>query len=190
MALDTMSAQFNFGFNVSGGKNLTGYPSGQANSVTWQETFKFLKTLANSAAFGCDELILGYASIAASGHTDIDLTSLTDIAGVSGITLSGGKVKAYLFALLSAAQTAPDGSTVGNGCSGISLGNSGANDYKLNLDVGTDLLNVNNGGLLFYADGSAAGMSAVDATHKIIRVLNNDGAIAAKVVYMLAGCTN
>lgn len=187
MPLDSLSANFNSTVSVSGTKNVAGLANGlgSANNVATKSQ-GYTKSLANTSPLGADENYSLLLSIAASGTASIDLSSFVDLAGQT-VTLVGGRLKAWRFHLLGAADVAPDASS-GTACSGVAIGNAASNAHTLNLSAATTTQTVNNGSCLHYGDGSAVGF-VVDATHKIILLTNADAGVVAKVLVSLIGCS-
>src|SRR5262249_44877586 len=125
-------------------------------------------------------------SIAGGGNTTIDLRSFTDVVNQTAVVLA--RVKFADFQLLSAAQVAPDGTTTGTAAVSVTIGNSGANAQLLDLGAAAHTRQVKNGGFSTFGDGSAAGYT-VDATHKDVKIVNDDGAVTAKVLVTFVGGT-
>lgn len=158
------------------------------NAGTINKSYTLGTANANNAAGGADEFIsflIGGGSIAASGSATVDLTSLTNIVGTAAVSLA--RVKGYMIRLLSAS----DDATYGTACSSITVGNNASNANTLEFGTGnpTFTFNVNNGGCHVHFDTTAAGMVIVDSTHKIIKIVNNDGSNAAGVQITLFGGT-
>ena len=183
MAFDGFSGFLNFQFNYAPSKN--GPSSGitfPANGLSNTLTKKISYVLGGNVAGGVNEVALNIVTIAASGNTTLDLTSLTDVLGFASVALV--RVKAFFFWLLSAA----DDSVNGTACSGVTVGNAATNANLLNMGGTTPTFTLGNGEVWAWGTGKAAGLT-VDATHKNVLITNNDGAVAAAVLYGFAGAT-
>lgn len=141
---------------------------------------------ANNAAGGADEAFLFLVSIAGSGNASIDLTSITDLLGQTGVTLA--RVKHLRIQLLSAADDAVNGTAAAS----VTVGDSGTNDLVTQsggvgwLSTAASKMDVPNGGYMEFGVGNDHGV-LVDSTHKIIYLANNDAGLAAKVLATGAG---
>lgn len=175
----TILANWNASLTVTGSSPIT-------SSGSKTKSISTGTAAANAAAGGGDEIIAGYVSIAASGNTVLDLEAIVD---VSGATVDLVRVKAAIFWLLSATDTAFDGVTVGLATSSITIGGAASNQQKLFLTAAADTFDLLNGEMLCWISPSAAG-KAVDATNSDIKILNNDGAVAARVNYLFVGGTS
>jgi hypothetical protein len=185
MALSSLTLQATFGINANGSIAATGLNAAPGSQPVESKTQAFSTSIANASAFGADLCYMALLSIAASGNTTLDLTSLTGIANDS---VTFAKLKGYRFHLLGATETAPDGSTPGTACSSITVGNAAANAHPLNMGGTTPTFDVGNAGIVQVGDGRGTGFSqVVDGTHKNIKILNNDGVNAAKVVVTIWG---
>lgn len=134
-----------------------------------------------------NEAYVALLSIAASGNQVLDLTALTDVLGNA---LTFAAVKAIFIQLLSATDLAPDGVTVGNACSGITVGNNATNPfggtgYPLG-DATTSTITLASGEQFGRARDDATGW-VVSGTIKSLKILNNDAVLAAKVLIGMQG---
>jgi hypothetical protein len=77
--------------------------------------------------------------------------------------------------LLSAAQDSVNGTA----CSSITLGAHATAPWIGGPFGATDTYKINNGGKWLHADFSAAGLAVVATTGDILKIVNNDGAVAA-----------
>jgi hypothetical protein len=135
-----------------------------------------------AGADACNRIYAALLTIAGGASTTLDLEALTDVFGDA---LDFARVKAIRIWLLSATDDAPDGTAdAGTACSGVTVGNAASNQFAGSgypiSDAATGTFTLANGDQFARATGSAGGW-VVDATHKNLKVLNNDGAVAAKV---------
>lgn len=130
-------------------------------------------------ANGVNVVYSALLTIAASGSTTVDLTSITEVLGSSK---TFARIKAVVIQLLSVA----DDSANGSACSSVTVGNAATNANKLFFTAGTDSIDLANGDVVAWGTGAAAGI-AVDGTHKNVKILNNDGAVGAKVLLTVLG---
>lgn len=187
MALDSLTGcSIAVSLNWTAAKNITGTDYAPINNASNVRKSCSLGTAAaNAAAGGADELASFIQSIAASGSATIDLTSFTDILNIAASSFV--RVKAILIRLMSVA----DDAAVGTACSGITIGNAASNQFISQsgtgwLSTATSVIDVPGGGFIAFGVANAAGV-AVDGTHKSLKVLNLDGAVAAKVQISLIG---
>lgn len=119
-------------------------------------------------------------SVAGGGTTTIDLTAaIRNVVNDSTATLA--RIKGFLVRLLSTT----DDATNGTAASSITLGNSGANDWtsqsgSTGFGSATSVFTVKNGSWMGFGNDDANG-TVIDATHKNLKIANNDGAVAAAV---------
>jgi hypothetical protein len=133
----------------------------------------------------CNQYYRALLSIAGGGNTTIDLTSFANAVGDAASSFT--RVKAVRIRLLSTADDATNGSAA----SSITVGNNAADDWTSQGGSGgfgtaASTFVVPNGGFFEFGVPNTAGIP-VDATHKIIKIANNDGAVAAKVEVMIIG---
>jgi hypothetical protein len=162
-------------------KNLTGDNyAPNSNQSTLRLSSSVGTTAANAAVGGGDELASSIVSIAGAGTATIDLTAMTEITGATGISFA--RVKGILFRLLNATLDATNGTAAAS----VTLGNNAANDFISQagspgyLGSATSTLVIPNGGAAAFAFPAANGV-VVDATHKLIKVTNNDPTLSAKL---------
>lgn len=153
------------------------------NGSTLAKTLNFGTSVANGVSGGSDELVSYIVSIAAGGNTTLDLRSITDVMNQTGTVLA--RIKGWMFRLLST----DDDSTIGTACSSVTIGNAAANQQLLNLGAAAHTLTLNNGDCLCYLTPKSTGW-VVDATHKDIKIVNNDGSVIAKVQVTFIGATS
>lgn len=180
MAFDAYTGYLQVSFNYNASKN---GPSSSLNlpSPNVANTINLKVSYAiGSGAGQVNEAITEILTIAASGSATIDLTVLADVLNTSGVALT--KLKAFLFALLSAAQDTINGTA----CSGIVIGNAATNGNKLNMGAVTDTKILTNGDIDSYATASAAGIT-VSSTAKSVLVTNSDSGVAAGVLACFQG---
>jgi hypothetical protein len=190
MALTSLKSDLLLQLNWTAQKALTGdnYSPNQ-NASTLKATGSVGTSAGNTAVQGGDELCSSIISVAAGGTATIDLTAMTEITGATGISLA--RVKGILFRLLNAGLDA----TNGTAASYVTIGNNAANDFigqAANpgyLGSATSVLQIPNGGAAGFTFPSGNGV-VVDATHKILKITNNDGAIAAKLEASFQGASS
>lgn len=181
MAFDTLeNATFTITLKQTAKKSSTGL-----KPRSEQDTLQ--NTIAWTLGTGVNQINAAYVallSIAASGNQVLDLTALTDTLGNA---LSFAGIKAIFIQLLGTADLAPDGVTTGNGCTGITVGNNATNPFSAPIsDQATGTITFVNGEQFGRGRDSAAGWT-VDATHKSLKIVNNDAVNAAKVLIGLQG---
>lgn len=154
----------------------TGAPATIASS-SWVPKLSFTN---GTGAGNANNYISVIRTLAGGANESIDLTAtLADLVGTSSVTIL--TVRVFLFWLLSTAQTGPDASTVGTAASSVTLGNGVTPAFTATagfIGGATNTLNVYNGGFLCTGVANAGGFT-VDGTHKLLKVLNNDGANVA-----------
>ena len=177
-------------FNGQNGITGSDYsPIGSASTISKRVS---ISTAAADAAVGGGDIVYSaITSISASSNASIDLTSVTDVMGTTGQTFV--RVKSIRIRLLSAT----DDSVVGTAASSVTLDNTvtnalsaqshsgwfsnaaegGANGSKFDFPNGCDLA---------YSVVGAAGI-VVDSTHRLLKFINNDGALTAKVQVTVCG---
>lgn len=188
MALDSLTAslEVKLGFNAK--KNVTGSDYGTIGmnaNLTQKETYS--SATANAAAGGANELISFVQSISASSSATIDFTSLTNILAATGVSLA--RIKGVLIRLLSVAQD----SVVGTTCTSVTVGNAASNTWTSQSGTSgpgtnTSVQVIKSGGWYGFGDESAGG-TLVDASHKNLKITNDDGTNTAKVQISLVGGT-
>lgn len=192
--MNSLTATLTQNVKTTGYNTLTGLGAVGGSSPNATKSDKFGSTTANAASMGADLVHFKLYTIAASGSTTIDLTSVTDLAGS---TATFARLKAWRIHLLKATETAPDG-TAGTACSSILVGNAASNAHLLGLSVvlngasgGSPLpaKTINNGGCWSDSDDSAAGL-VVDSSHKNVKILNNDSGVSAQVLVCFIGGTS
>ena len=140
-----------------------------------------------TTAKGANQQMSKIISVTAGGSTTIDLTAaFTNIVNASNATFA--RIKGIRISLLSVA----DDSVNGTAASSITIGNNGSNDFTSQsgnrgwFGSATSTFDLANGDDVCWKTVSANGV-VVDATHKIIKITNNDGAIAASVLVEILG---
>jgi hypothetical protein len=148
------------------------------NKITW--------TLG-TAAGAINEAYVGVLTLGASTNTTLDLQALIDVVG-NALNFTG--IKAIFLQLLGTIDTAPDGTTVGTICTGVTIGNAAANPfggagYPLG-DAAAQTITLANREQFGRGKPSAAGW-VVDGTHRNLKFLNNDAVNQAKILVGLQG---
>lgn len=183
MALSSLNATFAFSFKWVASNNLTGTDyQAVSNSGNLAPSENILSTVANASAGGGDELVSYIITIANSGNSTVDLTSLTDILQTAGVNLA--RVKGWMIRLLST----DDDATNGTNCTSITVGNAASNQWNMNLGTNATAT-IKNGGFFGYCDPTAAG-ETVNATKKNLYIVNNDSGNSAAVQISLVGGTS
>lgn len=187
MGMSSLNATCKVSTALVASNNLTpSQASPIANSSSPSKTITVGTSAANNAAGGGDECALFLTSVTASSNTTIDLTSVTDLLNTAAVTLA--RVKWVVFQLLSAT----DDATNGNACSSVTLDSSAPNGWTSQSFSGgfgnaTSKLDIPNGAVSNLIGVVSAAGVVVDSTHKIIKVINNDGALTAKFQTTLVG---
>lgn len=181
MAYSALSAfiQIQWNYSVSGAavSSSISFPAASAaNTFNLKNSYTL-----GSGAGAVNGVVAGIQTITASSNVSIDLTSLTDVLGLS---LNCARIKAVMFDLLSTSQD----STNGTNCASVTIGN-GSNPNAMFLTNNTYTFNLNNGAIIGWADAGATG-SVVNSTNKTIKILNGDGANSAAVLYAIDGATS
>jgi hypothetical protein len=166
--------------------NITGSDySPSQNASTIKKSLSVGTAVADASAGGGDELVSFVQTVGASASVSVDLTTLTDIMQSTGVSLA--RVKGVVIRLLSAT----DDTVVGTAASSVTIDGTVANGWTSQAFSGwfgnaTSKMDVPNGGVLAFGTPSAAGV-LVDATHKVLKVTNNDAGLSAKVQISLQG---
>lgn len=184
MALDSLTLNGSAPVNWTASKNVTGAEANQNNSTATEARASIGTAAANNAANGANELYFALLSVAANSSTSIDLNSFTDILGATGI--QAVRTKFIQVELLSAAQD----STNGTNATSITIDGTVSNALLSQSNSGwlannTSSFVIPNGCWMQFGCPNAAGV-AVDNTHKVIKITNNDGAVAAAVKVIAA----
>jgi hypothetical protein len=181
MAFDTLeNATFSITMRQTARKSSAGL-----KPRTEQDTLQNVITWTLGTGAGqINEVYAALLTIAASGNQVLDLTALIDTLGNAWAATG---IKSIFIQLLGATDTAPDGVTVGNGCTGITVGNNATNPWSAAIsDQATGTITLANGAQFGRARYDAAGW-VVDATHKSLKILNNDAVNPALVLIGLQG---
>lgn len=137
--------------------------------------FSFSTSLADgTAANQANRLYVDQGSIAASGSLVLDLAgSLTDVFGA---TITMARVKSFYIEM--------------TGASSISIGANGAAPAPLWFgDAATDFLTVRAGGCFFIHAPDATGYALTATSADKLKILNNDGAVAAAYKIAIVGAS-
>lgn len=199
VSLSTLSATLTAQLSWTATKTLTGTAySAITNQSAIKKALSLGTSAANAAVGGADELASFVTSVSASSSSSIDLTAMTDILNQSSASLA--RAKAIVIRLLSAS----DDATNGTAAASITLDNTVTNALSAqshsgwfdNAHEGTatggmgdatgSKFTIPNGGFLAFGTPAAAGV-LVDGTHKVVKITNNDGAIAAKAETSFVG---
>jgi hypothetical protein len=183
-ALDDLAFTFSPSRTWSASANKTGtdYNPVKNQGAIQAPTVQIKKSIANAAVGGGDMLVSKIYSIAGGGNTVIDLTSLTDVLERSGGSFA--RLKYVEFRLLSTA----DDATNGTAATSVTIGNAAADGNTLFMDAAADTFTLLNGDFIIWGTRQAAGKAVASGT-KNVKILNNDGAVAAKVQVTLVGGT-
>lgn len=179
MALDTLTTSLSAPVNWTAGKNVTG-ANQNTNSSSASEAKATLGTAAaGNAANGANEFYFSIQSIVASGSFSLDLSTFTDILNATGVVAV--RVKAIQIELLSTAQDSVNGTNA----SSITIDATAVNalisqSFSGWLSTATSKFDLANGFWIQFGGTNANGV-AVDGTHKVIKINNNDGSNAAAV---------
>lgn len=120
-------------------------------------------------------------SIAAGATNNFDLSGvMTNVVGDAAATLSA--IKHILVELISTTQD----STNGTACSSITIGNHATAAWVGPFGA-TGTYTIVNGGYWAHEDPSAAGLAVTATTADILKIVNNDGAVAAYVRITILG---
>ncbi len=177
--LDTLTFKQTVSANWNAQQNSEGN-SPTMNNTTIAAGISLGTSVAPGVAGGADQLQSEVLTIAASGNTVVNLAAtFTNIVNVENATWA--RIKSVTIRLLSVA----DDSVNGTNCASITVGNTGANGWTSQAGSGwfnnvSSSMDVPNGGVLAFGVPNAAGV-AVDATHKLLTIVNNDNAVAAAV---------
>lgn len=157
------SVYVTFSSSISGrAKGITG------NSSLFATIARALNASFTSAGSGATLITNGYAgsrTLAAGANETLDLRAFTNILNETSQSLSKLKLIGVKH-------------TVGSAASNISVGNSGANALIVKGCLGATAAQFAPGGGLEIAIPTTAGV-VVDATHKDIKIVNDDGANTA-----------
>lgn len=134
-----------------------------------------------TAADQVSQPITTTVAIAAGATSNLDLSGLlSNVVGDALATLSA--IKHILIELISVAQ---DG-TNGTACSGITIGNHATAAWVGPFGA-TGTYVIKNGGYWAHEEPTAAGVAVVATTADLIKIVNNDGAVAAFVRVTILG---
>lgn len=186
MALDSLTLTSASNLNWTSTKNVAGLqPS--SNSTQANKNYAYTSGATSLAALGCNELFSSLYAIGSAATVTLDLTNFTDIMGVS--VTSFGRVKFWSMRLLGAADTAPDGLTVGTTASKITIGGLATNPFPFAFTNSSNAITVDNGGMWSQCLGSTQGIT-VAAARSAVQIANNDAVVSAQVLVVFAGNTN
>lgn len=183
-ALDSLTAFFSYVLNWNAAKNVTGTKA-ITSQDTWTKKAGYSTAIANATQGGANEQVALTQTVSASSSVSIDLTSLTDVVGTGSVT--GARVKAIVLHLLSAT----DDTVLGTAAASVTIDNTVTNALSAQSHSGWfdnaaegaangSKFTIPNGGWLAFGTDNAGGV-IIDSTHKVAKLTNNDGALAAKV---------
>jgi len=180
----TISSIFNSNATQTLPNAPTAFPQfGPSGNITRAVQF----TTGTTTARGANQQMAKIISVTAGGSTTIDLSAaFTNIVNASNATFA--RIKGIRISLLSPT----DDSVNGTLASSITIGNNGSNDFISQsgnrgwLGSAASVFDLANGNDVCWKTVSANGV-LVDATHKIIKITNNDGAVAAAVMVEFLG---
>jgi hypothetical protein len=184
MAYSSLSSYIQIAINwvVNGAAISTALPFQPANAGSTL-SFKDSYTLGGNTAAEINSVAAGILTISASSSTTLNLQSLTDVLGSTGVTWV--RIKEWVFALLSVAQD----SVAGTAASAVVIQGGASNPNTLSLAGTTPTYTLVNGGQWGHADPSAGGIT-VSPSVENVKVANSDGVNAAAVAYALGGATS
>lgn len=184
MALDSVtSMQLSLTINWAVGKTRTGLQP-VTNQQTLQHRVAFTKGVGSDQI---NELVCYIHTVPAGTTVDIDLSAaLTNVVNDPTVTLA--RVKFLFVKLLATADLDEEGNTIGNGCTGITLGGD-ANSFPFLKDP-TDKLDLGNGDFHFLSRRSATGIVVTPSTGDILQIQNTDGGVDAKVLLLIGGAAS
>lgn len=161
--------------------NLTKTNTG-LQSVSWTDSVTKAFTIADGVGANQAQLLYaGVRTIAAAGTDNVDVFgSLSDPLGT---VFSAAEIKAIFVHLLSVA----DDATNGTACSSITIGNHATLAFLAGFGAAAHTWTILSGQIFLATNFSAAGWPSVAATSDMLKVLNNDGAVAAAYKLILWG---
>lgn len=190
----SLTTTMNIAANWTHAKTQTGSADTQ-NQGSYNKRLSF----ANGAGAGqANEMFQEIRTLAAGLSETLDFSGGVGTGSIAGelVNLLGDtivftKVKAIVFWLLAAADTGPDGATVGTACSSIKIGNAAAAQALAGAsgflgDV-SDTFRVFNGGFAAFGVANAGGVTVANGSSDRLRVVNEDGSNAAKYVITVIG---
>ncbi len=176
-----MSPQWTASQPISGASSAVN-PVQSVTQFTGRSSYTATGHIANE----CNQISSKIFSVGAGGTNAIDL-SAAFVNVVGNPTATWARIKAVYIQLLSVAQDV----TNGTACSSITIGNNGGNDWISQsfsgwLGAAASVFDLANGQQMSWSTDNAVG-TVVDGTHKIMKLTNNDGAVAAAVEITLIG---
>lgn len=172
--------------------------SGSADTSN-QGTYNKRLSFANGTGAGkANELFQEIRTLAAGASETLDFSGGTgtgsiggELVNLLGDTIVFAKIKAIFFWLLAAADTGPDGATVGTACTSILVGGAAAAQALAGasgfLADTSDKFRVFNGGFAGFGVANANGVAVSNGASDRLRVVNEDGAVQAKYVITVIG---
>lgn len=155
-----------------------------ANSTTMP--LKSSYVIGGNVVKGVNEVASNVLTISASGSATLNLQSLTDMLGTTGVVLV--RLKRYVFWLLSA----NDDATAGTACSAVVIG-GGSNPCLLGMGGTTPTMTLNgntsdSGDKWCYASTTATGITVGGSSMNVL-CTNSDSSHTAALYYNVAGST-
>lgn len=142
-------------------------------------------TFGTASGLYINQVIVGTVTLAGGATTDYNVSTGLTLSNVVGATApSLTVVKEFWLELLSAAQT-DDAGTAGSATSSITCGNDGGAPWDSGPLGATDTYKLLNGDKWIHVSNATAGMSV--SSGDILQIVNNDGAVAAKIRYTWLG---
>lgn len=180
----SLTLSTNYNAAVNGPNSSLNFPATSNNNTLNARTSY---SIGGNVIGGINEEACNILTVPASSSATINLQSLTDVLGFTGIVLV--RLKKWLLWLLSP----NDDSVAGTSCSGVTIGNAGSNPFPFNFTAATTTFLLNGvpagtGDKEGYATDSAAGFT-VSATACNVLVTNNDSSHAASLLYNFGGST-
>jgi hypothetical protein len=182
-----MSALQSATFTVSMQWNATQSVTGSA-PVTDADVIKKLISfsLGTNVVNGINEVVFSLQSIAGGTSVTLDLTSLTDVVRNAAVSLA--RIKGFAIWLVGSGEVVgsdTNNQVTGTAATSITVGNAAATSFQGPLSAAATYT-ITNGEVWAHGSPNAAGFT-VDGTHKSLKILNNDGAVTAKVILVIFG---
>ena len=140
---------------------------------------KLLSTTAAASQGGGNLLFSDIITVPASSTYTFDLRAFTDVMGRASQVMV--RVKSFYAILLNSSLD----SAVGTACSGVVLGNSGANGNKLWMNLVASTHTFENGSELFVWNNSAAGWATASNSKDLL--FTNSDSVAGMMLLEIAG---
>lgn len=174
--VSSLSIQWDVAKAITGVANPATSANSFAESVSW--------AFGTTAGAHANQLVTGTLTIAGAATLNLAMdimATLKNAIGTGSATFS--KIHLFCFELLSAAQVDTAG-VAGTACSGITLGDHATNAWPFVLGS-TGTYTVNNGEKWFGYNATGAGWTVT--TGDILKIVNNDAAVATALRVTLLG---